>query len=591
MTNNTPILEVLPDSLHSRVEKQAQLRPHNIALSYGDAQLTYQQLNALANRQAEKFKALGVCDGDLIALMLPRGLEIIVQVLAVLKAGAGYVPIDPKYPLERVEWILQSSNPVRLVTEHAIFHGMWQEQTPPNELLERIIWANTDFAPSESTVSSNTDPKYTLKKTKLKREPMTDNHNESPAYIIFTSGSTGKPKGVMVGHDQVLSLLDAALPPLNCDHQDVWSLFHSLAFDFSVWELWGALTTGAQLCIVPQDVCWSPEAFADLLRKENVSVLNQTPSAFYALTEAEAKAHSQGAEPLALRSIIFGGEALNLHQLTQWWDRYPPRKTRLINMYGITETTVHVTWLELTPDMLTLEGSPIGKALDGLEVHLLDHALNPVQEGEVGEIYVSGKQLAQGYLGRADLTASRFIASPFHDGQRLYRSGDLAQSIEGQLFYFGRADRQLKIRGFRVEPGEIEAEIETHSHIQRCAVLAQPTPEGHPVDGLLAFLVANTDAEVLPPDAAALRHYLTHRLPVHCLPSDYIFVSSLPLTVNGKLDQSALIEQWRLSQKKNAEPQQHQQQRLDLLRARLAKARTERPTPSAINIQNKEPIQ
>jgi nonribosomal peptide synthetase DhbF len=544
------------NSLHGRFEEQARRWPTQIALSYRDQQLTYRELNEQADLQAERLRADGVKSGDLVALMLPRGIEQVVQVLAILKAGAGYVPIDPNYPLERVEWMIESSEPVRLLTHRNLSMRLWEERLPEH-LVDRIIWSDDDRKHAFTTPSE--------------LNHVRDHTHEAGldvAYIIFTSGSTGKPKGVMVGHHQVLALLDSVLPKLQCDHSDTWTLFHSLAFDFSVWELWGALTTGGRLCVVPQDVAWSADSFAALLRDERVTLLNQTPSAFYALTEAEAQSQTQGSKALSLRSVIFGGEALNLHQITRWWSLYPPGQPRLINMYGITETTVHVTWLELTPDLVELEGSPIGEAIPGLELYLLNNELNPVSEGEPGEIHVGGLQLALGYMRRPDLTASRFIATK--NGQRLYRSGDLAVRRDGQLFYLGRADRQLKIRGFRIEPAEVEAAIETHPVIQRCAVLPQPVKDCQTHEGLLAFVIAKPGVTTPLPDSTSLRQYLSELLPVHCLPSECIFVDSLPLTINGKLDQSILLQKWQIQQQ-SLDPRR---QRLSLLRARLAEPTT-----------------
>lgn len=556
-------LDAVPDSLHSRFEQQALRWPERVALSYRDQQLTYQQLDQRANSQAERLRGEGVAAGDLVALILPRGIELVVQVLAALKVGAGYVPIDPNYPLERVEWMLQSSQPALLLSHYNLGQRLWPAG-PPDSLRQRIRWTD------RNKDAELTKPGLTPELTPTLDEDLARANGLDIAYIIFTSGSTGKPKGVMVGHPQVMSLLDAALPLVGCDHTDVWTLFHSLAFDFSVWELWGALTSGGRLCIVPQDIAWSPDSFASLLREEQVTVLNQTPSAFYALTQAETQARAQGAPALALRNVIFGGEALNLQQLARWWSCYPVAEPRLINMYGITETTVHVTWLELTPALADIEGSPIGEALPGLELYLLDSALNPVAEGEPGEMHVGGRQLALGYLGRPDLTASRFIANPSNPGQRLYRSGDLAVRREGQLLYLGRADRQLKIRGFRIEPAEVEAAIATHPAVERCAVIAQPAKDCQTHEGLLAFLVAKPGASDPLPDSTRLRHYLADHLPVHCLPSECLFVASLPLTINGKLDQAALLQQWQLHQQR-LDPHQ---QRLSLLRARLAETAT-----------------
>jgi nonribosomal peptide synthetase DhbF len=557
MTQNKKTLYAHNDSLHGRFEQQTAHWPQRIALSYRNHHLTYQQLNEKANASAEQLRSAGICPGDLVALMLPRGLDQVIQLLAILKAGAGYVPIDPNYPVERVEWMLESSNPICLLTQPNICDRLW-ETGLPESLSKRVLWVDTHESLSITRTIADSE------RSALPSLNNTDTDNPlTIAYIIFTSGSTGKPKGVAVGHHQVISLLDAVIPKLRCDHTDVWTLFHSLAFDFSVWEIWGALTTGGRLCIVPQDIAWSPDSFSTLLREEQVTILNQTPSAFYALTQTESRIGAQGAPALALRNVIFGGEALNMHQIKRWWTCYSPGQPRLINMYGITETTVHVTWIELTPDMAETDGSPIGEAIPGLDVYLLDNTLSHVADGEPGEMYVGGQQLALGYLGRPDLTASRFIANPFQPGERLYRSGDLAIRREGQLFYVGRADRQLKVRGFRIEPAEVEAAIETHPAIQRCAILPQPSNNAQTADGLIAFLIAKPNMSALP-DALTLRHYLTTQLPVHCLPSTFLYLEALPLTVNGKLDQSALLQHWRSQQHQNSH-----QRRLDLLHARL----------------------
>lgn len=486
--------------------------------------------------------------------MLPRGINAIIQILAVLKAGAGYVPIDPHYPAQRVEWTLQTSQPICVLTTPSVCSTIWPDGPP------EAPWCHLRSTSGEALGTGRSGC--------TQRAP----RQGELAYVIFTSGSTGNPKGVAVGHRQVLNLLDAVNPKLGSDHTDTWSLFHSLAFDFSVWELWGALTTGARLCIVPQESAWSAEAFAGLLREEKVTILNQTPSAFYALSEAELKARAQGSPALSLRCVIFGGEALNLAKLAPWWTRYQPGQPRLINMYGITETTVHVTWLELAPHMADIDASPIGRALPSLQVHLLSPTLQPIADGEVGEIYVSGSQLAEGYLGRPDLTASRFIASPLHCGERLYRSGDLAVRRGGQLYYRGRADRQLKIRGFRIEPSEIEAAIETHPAIESCCVLPEPTEPGSPATSLLAFVItaASSAADTPTPNSHELRQYLAGRIPAHCLPKACVGITQWPLTVNGKLDQDALLQHWRATQKSRSA----HQQRLALLRQKMAAPRT-----------------
>lgn len=565
---------VLQETLHSRFAYQAKIRPQHIALSYEDQSLTYAQLDALATKQAAQLQAQQIQANSLVAIMLPRGIDLIVQLLAVLKIEACYVPIDPNYPIDRVEWIINTCQPSCLISCHDVYDTMWFNKKAP--ILESKVYLID--AKSLATKSSITSSRN----TSLQQQQAPEGLPQVPAYTIFTSGSTGKPKGVMVGHQQVLSLLDAVTPLLGNDHTDVWTLFHSFAFDFSVWEIWGALTTGARLCIVPQATTWSSEAFLSLLHQEQVTIVNQTPSAFYALITADSKNQLQ-TKPLALRSVIFGGEALNLQKLSAWWQRHTEGKPRLINMYGITETTVHASWLELNPELINCELSPIGNALTGLEIHLLDDQLQPVKQGEVGEMYVNGNQLAFGYLGRPDLTASRFIASPFHHGERLYRSGDLALQKENQLFYCGRADRQLKVRGFRVEPAEIEAVIECHPAIQQCIVLPKPEADQTTTKSLLAFVQCHSEQETQHnektnnkpsqfPDNDTLRQYATEKLPAHLMPATFIFVSHFPLTANGKLDHTKLLQQWQAQQNTNQSTNDTHTQRMALLRSKMTLA-------------------
>ncbi len=529
------------ESLYQRFQQQVAQHPDNIALSDEHRSFSYLQLEQQVCIAAEQLYAKGVTAQTNVALLLPKSCEFIIQLLATLRLGACYVPIDPDYPKERVNWILASTQPKVLVSYKAL--------NQPELQVEQCIYLD------------DVDP--------LKNESLMLLHQAAPAsanataYIIFTSGTTGNPKGVMVGHQQVLALLDAALPKLEARSTDVWPLFHSTAFDVSVWELWGALTTGAKLVIVPKSVAWSAEIFSSFLREHHVSILNQTPSAFYALIDAEHRARQQNQPALTLRKVVFAGEALSLQKLQKWWQLYPMHTTDLINMYGITETTVHASWLQLEDKHQAIDESPIGKSLPSLELLLLDQSLQPIADGQVGEIYVAGKQLAYGYINRPDLTAARFIASPFHPGQRLYRSGDLATQQAGELNYLGRADRQLKIRGFRIEPDEIETVLESHPAIQRAVVLAKPCATAELPDGLLAFLISTAATTLV--TTTELRDYVAERMPKHYLPSAFVFIDSVPLTINGKLDQKSLLEQWR---NKQDSPQTVHQKRMQLLRAR-----------------------
>jgi amino acid adenylation domain-containing protein len=281
-----------------------------------------------------------------------------------------------------------------------------------------------------------------------------------PAYVIYTSGSTGRPKGVVVPHSSVVTLLANTRPDMDFGPSDVWVQFHSFSFDFAVWELWGALAHGGELLVPEYGLTRSPVDFHRLVRERGVTVLNQTPSAFYQFIEADRHA---GEPVTALRRIIFGGEALDLGRLRGWVERHGTGSPELVNMYGITETTVHVTHRVLTDEDFDLgdDISPIGGPIPGLATYLLDDRLRPVPPGRVGAIYVAGDQVSLGYLGRPGLTAGRFVANPFaDDGSRMYHTGDLARrTLDGELEFAGRADDQVQLKGFRIELGEVESAI------------------------------------------------------------------------------------------------------------------------------------
>jgi amino acid adenylation domain-containing protein len=354
------------------------------------------------------------------------------------------------------------------------------------------------------------------------------------AYVIYTSGSTGRPKGVAVTHANVARLFKAAEAIFDFNERDAWTLFHSYAFDFSVWELWGALLYGGRLVVVPYWVSRSPEAFLDLLADRGVTVLNQTPSAFRQLQRADG----ERPRDLMLRWVIFGGEALEPASLAPWFERHGDRAPRLVNMYGITETTVHVTWQVLESADCESAVSGIGRPLADLGAHILDGALEPAPIGVPGDLFVSGAGLARGYLRRPALTAERFRPDPFgvQPGARMYHSGDLARyGDDGRLHYLGRTDHQVKIRGFRIELGEIEARLAEHPAIAEAAVIAR----GEGDERHLAAYLAMSDAGLT---AAELRRHLEQRLPAYMVPAAFVMLERLPLTGNGKLDRGALPE-------------------------------------------------
>ncbi|MCE6981566.1 amino acid adenylation domain-containing protein, partial [Pseudomonas frederiksbergensis] len=502
-------------TVHGLFEAQAAAQPDAVAVVYEDQTLTYGALNARANQVAHRLLALGVCPDDRVAICVERGLDMIVGLLGILKSGAGYVPLDPAYPRERLAFMLDDSAPVALLTQSQL-----QVQLPalrvPVLLLDQPEAAGIAAQPQH-----NPDVRA-----------LASHHL---AYVIYTSGSTGLPKGVMVEHRNVARLFSATQPWFDFNPQDVWALFHSFAFDFSVWEIWGALTHGGRLLVVPQLVSRSPQDCYALLCAAGVTVLNQTPSAFRQLIAAQGESDLSH----SLRQVVFGGEALETGMLKPWYAREANAQTQLVNMYGITETTVHVTYRALEAADAQLVGvSPIGKRIPDLRLYLLDQQGQPVPMGVEGELYVGGAGVARGYLNRPQLNQARFMADPFDGTEhaRMYRTGDLGRWLEnGELEYLGRNDEQVKIRGFRIELGEIEAKLTACESVREAVVIAR---EDEPGDKrLVAYVIAKEGAQL---SAAELRAQLLGSLAEYMVPSAFVMLTTFPLTTNGKLDRKAL---------------------------------------------------
>ncbi|HGM8523656.1 TPA: pyoverdine non-ribosomal peptide synthetase PvdD, partial [Pseudomonas aeruginosa] len=503
-------------TLQQRFEEQARQRPQAVALILDEHRLSYGELNARANRLAHCLIARGVGADVPVGLALERSLDMLVGLLAILKAGGAYLPLDPAAPEERLAHILDDSGVRLLLTQ--------------GHLLERLPrQAGVEVLAIDGLVLdgyAESDPLPTLSADNL-------------AYVIYTSGSTGKPKGTLLTHRNALRLFSATEAWFGFDERDVWTLFHSYAFDFSVWEIFGALLYGGRLVIVPQWVSRSPEDFYRLLCREGVTVLNQTPSAFKQLMAVACSADMATQQP-ALRYVIFGGEALDLQSLRPWFQRFGDRQPQLVNMYGITETTVHVTYRPVSE--ADLEGglvSPIGGTIPDLSWYILDRDLNPVPRGAVGELYIGRAGLARGYLRRPGLSATRFVPNPFPGGagERLYRTGDLARfQADGNIEYIGRIDHQVKVRGFRIELGEIEAALAGLAGVRDAVVLAHDGVGG---TQLVGYVVADSaeDAERL---RESLRESLKRHLPDYMVPAHLMLLERMPLTVNGKLDRQAL---------------------------------------------------
>jgi amino acid adenylation domain-containing protein len=504
------------ECIHELFERQVARTPGAVAVVSGEERVTYAELNARANRLGHHLRGLGVGPEVKVGVCVERSVGMLVAVLGILKAGGAYVPLDPQYPLERLAFMLRDARTPIIVTEQRLL-----ERLPEHRA--RVVCLDTD----EEAISRESQD-----------NPASGATAANLAYVIYTSGSTGTPKGALITHGDVVRLFGATQEWFKFDERDVWTLFHSYAFDFSVWEMWGALLHGGRLVVVAYWVGRSPEAFYNLLLDEEVTVLNQTPSAFRQLAAVEDS--PVGVRELSLRWVIFGGEALDFQSLEPWFNHHGDERPQLVNMYGITETTVHVTYRPVTmTDVYTSQGSVIGGAIPDLQLYILDQHQQPVPIGIPGELHVGGAGLARGYLDRPALTAQKFIPHPFGDeaGARLYRSGDLARYLpNGEVEYLGRADGQVKIRGFRIELGEIEAVLSRHAGVQEVIVLALDEKEEGGKQ-LVAYVVAAQGQSVMPGE---LRARVKEHLPEYMVPAAFVMLDKFPLTQNGKLDLRAL---------------------------------------------------
>ncbi|MFZ1289614.1 MAG: amino acid adenylation domain-containing protein [Melioribacteraceae bacterium] len=501
--------------VHQIFEENVAKYPNNTALTFENKHISYKELNERVNKLARYLIKLGVEPDNLVGLCIERSIEMVVGILAIIKSGGAYVSLDPSYPKERLNFISEDSKPKVILSTFNLKELV-------EEMVSTIVYLDIDLINIEKESSANPDVKIIP---------------ENIVYIIYTSGSTGKPKGVMVTHNNLIRLFSSTRELYEFNSNDVWTFFHSYAFDFSVWELWGALLYGGRVVIVPYFVSRSPLQFYELLINEKVTVLNQTPSAFRQLIQTDNSISSRN--NYKLRYIIFGGDKLDLHSLKPWFDKYGDKIPKLINMYGITETTVHVTFRGLEfLDLEKMPGSVIGKPIQDLQIYILDENLEPVPIGVPGEIYVGGLGLARGYKNQPDLTAIRFIPDPFtnNNGFRLYRTGDLARFLEnGDIEYLSRVDHQIQIHGFRVELGEIENIISQHPDVNETIVLAET--EKNDSKKIIAYYVANENKEI---SVEEFKRFLKIKLPDYMLPSLFIKMEVFPLTEHGKIDRKLL---------------------------------------------------
>ncbi|NOQ70383.1 MAG: amino acid adenylation domain-containing protein [Crocinitomix sp.] len=495
------------ETILSRFNKSVEENPNSIALKVADQLITYKELDERSGQLAMTLhENYGVKTEDLIVLHTSRSEWMLICILGVLKAGAAYVPVDPDYPFERFAYILTNSGAKLLLTDLELN----AEKIAETKALKVVDVTQVEFSKKTFEVA--------IKANNL-------------AYIIYTSGTTGKPKGVLIEHGNVNRLLFNESDLFDFNSSDKWSLFHSYCFDFSVWEMYGALLKGGTLVMVPKEIAQDSIAFYDFLKDEEITVLNQTPTAFRSLS-----LHNKNrffTHPLNLRYVIFGGESLSPFTLEHWHKAFS--ECKLINMYGITETTVHVTYKEITSIEIQSNKCNIGLPIPTLSCYVLDNDLKPCPVGVVGELFVGGAGVARGYHMQPELTKQRFLQSPFYADQRIYKSGDFAKILpNGDLEYIGRKDDQVKIRGHRIELSEVEIAIQSHEMVEAAVIITlKNEAEEHE---LIAYLIL-LDAENEVPN---FRLDLSKKLPAYMVPSQFMILDEFPLTSNGKLNKEAL---------------------------------------------------
>ncbi|WUB77615.1 non-ribosomal peptide synthetase [Streptomyces sp. NBC_00576] len=495
-----------PASVPGRLDRIVTATPDRVALTDGATAtvLTYRELNERADRLAAGLRARGVVGGDRVGVCLERSAELVVALLAVLKSGATYVPLDPAYPADRLAHTARDAELGVVITRLPGFPAVADcVRVTPDELAD----VRTPEEHANHPFPSPADA----------------------AYVIYTSGSTGRPKGVVVPHRNVVALVDATRDEYGFGEADVWTWFHSTAFDFSVWEIWGCLLTGGRLVVVPYSVSREPDRFRDLLVAERVTVLSQTPSAFAQLLDVD---HADA----GVRLVVLGGEPLDTRMLLPWFDRHPERLCRVVNMFGITETTVHVTEQTLTRKLALAATRSVGHALPGWYLYVLDPVGRLLPPGVAGEICVGGAGVARGYLGQEELTSRRFVPDPF-TGAVLYRSGDLGRlRPDGRLEHLGRIDSQVKIRGFRIELDEIRSVLLEDPAVRTAAVVVRrDDPADAATARIDAYVVLSSGG-----DPGVVRDRAAGILPEHMLPATVTALDTLPLTPNGKLDAARL---------------------------------------------------
>lgn len=509
-----------PKDLVSRFNASVSAWPERIALSEEEKRFTYAELDTWSDSVAGLLRARGVAPGYRVVLRMSPGAASVATVLGILKCGASYVPLDVRHPVARREFIARDSAARALV-------GSWGEALPPRHIGALVTEEEVVAACRTGDTAGPAGPGPS---------------DDDTAYVIYTSGTTGEPKGVPVRHHHVQALLDGAASVFDFTTDDRWLLFHSIAFDFSVWEMWGALGTGAELVVLPQWAARSPDKSLRLIAERGITVLNQTPTAFAALADAAARS---GTALPQLRYVIFGGEKLSPPSLRSWAKQYGMARPRLVNGYGITETTVFTTFHEVTEDDLAGDTSIIGDPLPGFRIRVVDEQGHEVLAGEKGELWLAGPQVTDGYLNRPELTAEKFPAAAdpvTGETLRYYRSGDLvSRAQDGGLVYDGRADLQVKLRGYRIELSDVEAAVRRHAAVLDAVVTLHEFKASD--TRLVCAYVTGDDTPALEPQQ--IRQHMKSLLPSYMHPARYLRLAELPRTVNGKVDRAAIARSWK----------------------------------------------
>lgn len=515
---NSYIADRKYDTVKSIFEKTAAINSDGIAVKYGDDEYTYKELNEISNQVADKLLK-NYPEHKQIAFSLNRKKELLALIMGIIKAGKTYVPIDTMSPVKRSQYILNDLGNVTYIAEKEIAERIGTDSSAN-------VISYDDFFSDISGYSSE-NPEIEL--------------DDPGLYMIYTSGSTGNPKGVTIKNNNLISLMTSTQKKYKFDNNDVWTLFHSYGFDFSVWEIFGCLLSGGKLIVIDPNICKSVDQFYEIVHKEKVTVLNQTPTAF----KSFIKCDSQAKKELNIRYVIFGGEALYFNSLKDWVGRHPLENTKLINMYGITETTIHVTYYEVTnEDIQSNNKSVIGLPLDNLGVYVVDEDMNILPQGITGELLVYGDGVSCGYYNKSELTEEKFTVLP-QTGQRIYKSGDLARiNKDGMIEYLGRKDKQIQLRGFRIELGEIENVIMREFDLKVCSV--QVINYGENDDRIVAFMEKNKICD----EKADMTGKLKQALPYYMIPSEYVGVDSIPMTINGKVDVDKLVSEMKKTEQK-----------------------------------------